>query len=63
MKRLVRNINASSNFANNKIMFTHTDKVALLTNIEQLKGCEITVKENADGLQLTIGDYMYELFN
>lgn len=63
MKRLVRNINASSNFANNKIMFSSTDIVALLSDIEQLKGCEITVNENADGLQLTIGDYMYELFN
>lgn len=63
MKRLVRNINASSNFANNKIMFSPADIVALLSDIEQLKGCEITVNENADGLQLTIGDYMYELFN
>ena len=63
MKRLVRNINASSNFANNKIMFSPADIVALLSDIEQLKDCEITVNENADGLQLTMGDYMYELFN
>ena len=63
MKRLVRNINASSNFANNKIMFSPTDIVALLSDLEHSKGCEITVHENADGLQLTIGDYMYELFN
>ena len=63
MKRLVRNINASSHFANNKIMFSPADIVALLSDIEQLKDYEITVNENADGLQLTVGDYIYELSN
>lgn len=64
MKRLIRNnIYATSNLFNNRIMFNPDDIVNLLSEIEQLKDCEITVTENTDGLNLTVGDYVYELFN
>ncbi len=64
MKRLIRNnICATNTLSNNKIMFTIDDIVSLLSEIEQLKDCKITVTENTDGLKLTVGDYVYELTN
>ncbi len=64
MKRLIRNnIYATSTLCNNRIMFTIDDIVSLLSEIEQLKDCKITVTENTDGLKLTVGDYVYELTN
>ncbi len=64
MKRLIRNnIYAAYTLSNNKIMFTIDDIVSLLSEIEQLKDCKITVTENTDGLKLTVGDYVYELSN
>ncbi len=64
MKRLIRNnIYAANTLCNNKIMFTPDDIVSLLSEIEQLKDCKITVTENTDGLKLTVGDYVYELSN
>ncbi len=64
MKRLIRNnIYAASALCNNKIMFTIDDIVSLLSEIEKLNDCKITVTENTDGLKLTVGDYVYELSN
>ncbi len=64
MKRLIRNnIYATSTLSNNKIMFTIDDIVSLLSEIEQLKDCKITVTEDTEGLKLTVGDYVYELSN
>lgn len=64
MKRLIRNnIYATSTLGNNTIMFTPDDIVALLSKIEQLKDCNISVTETKDGLNLTVGDYVYEFSN
>lgn len=64
MKRLIRNnIYAASTLCNNKIMFTPENIVDLLSEIDQLKDCKITVTETKDGLKLTVGDYVYELSN
>lgn len=64
MKRLIRNnIYAANTLSNNKILFTPEDIVSLLSEIEQLKDCKITVIENTDGLKLTVGDYVYKLSN
>lgn len=64
MKRLIRNnIYAASTLCDNRIMFNPDDIVNLLSDIEQLKDCKITVTENTDGLKLTVGDYVYELSN
>lgn len=63
MKRLIKNVNtASYNHMNNR-MFTPENVVDLLSQIEELKGCKITVNEDSNGLSFTVGDYTYSCEN
>lgn len=59
MKRLFRNVNATSNSHMNSLMFTFENVVDPFSQIEELKGCKITVNEDSNGLSFAVGDYTY----
>lgn len=62
MKRLIRNnIKASSNITSSNYVFTPTEVVDLLSQIEELKDCLVTVNEIANGLVFTIGNVTYDV--
>lgn len=62
MKRLIRNsVIASSNITADTIMFTPTEVVELLSQIEELKEYVITVNQLADRLRFTVGNVYYDV--
>lgn len=62
MKRLKRNVSASSDIVNNEVMFTPDDIIELLSHIDELKNTNISLTETPDGiLEFTIGNSAYQM--
>lgn len=63
MKRIVTAINASSETAfEDEGMFSITEVVMLLRQIEELNGYDIRLEENFDGTTLlVVGDHAYSI--
>lgn len=65
MKRLVKPITAGTGLSfQDKAVFTPTDLVAILSEIDELKKCTVGLKPGDDGvLMLIVGNNEYEITN
>lgn len=62
MKILVKKVTASTNMTDNSPMYTPSDILELLTQIEGLSGYEISLAQDIDGdLQYIVGDSTYKI--
>lgn len=60
MKRLMKSVAASNNVSTDQYTFTPADVIALLSQIEELSGVNISLEKTPDGMpEFVIGDSAY----
>ena len=62
MKKVIKcTLNLADSCADDELYFTVNDMIYLLNSIAQLQDYEIYATEIDNSIQLSIGDYIYEL--